>query len=371
LFHTLPVAKSTRQAGLQVSATCYSDGTEQNWLGLRDLGQQIASDHLTHVAAQCDNCLQCKSLCAQTTYKGAKNAAIYPANIKRAVIYCLAMLDEDNEGTETRRIMTFGRGFSQKLVVAMLPLFGLGFNVTAPRICSAQARGSTTQGMFGTSQVGNPAGASASGTGSGMTMGQGSTNSSAQVPGNTSSSMGNSLGLGANMQNFTPGGATGFVGANSQSATNLMSRAGTQGAVQAGRVNFGSLTNLMNQSRQNQFNQQQAQKAARTASQPQGQFRVPLRVGFQMANSSSMGTGAAISQRMVKMPGLSQAGRITASLEGQTAVLRGTVPSEGDRQLAEALAQLEPGVITVRNELVVGSTPSQPAEPLPPAISAP
>jgi len=224
--------------------------------------------------------------------------------------------------------------------------------------------------MFGSSQVGNPAGASAAGTGTGMTMGQGSTNGNASTPGSAGGMTGNSLGLGSYMQNFTPGGQTGFVGANANSTTNLMSRAGTPGAVQAGRVNFGTLTNLMNQSRQNQFNQQQAQKAARSASQPKGQFRVPLRLGFQPSSGSAAAISGAMTQRMVKMPALSQAGRINASMEGETAVLRGTVPTEADRALAEGLAKLEPGVMAVRNELVVGSTPSQPAEPLPVPSSA-
>jgi len=243
-----------------------------------------------------------------------------------------------------------------------LPLLGLACTLTMASVCVAQSRGTTTQSMFGTSQVGSPSGASAAGSGSGMTMGQSSTNGNASTPGSATGTTGNSLGLGANMQNFTAGGATGFVGSSANSIANQFSRVGTQGAVQAGRVNFGSLTNLMNQSRQNQFNQQQAQKAARAASQPQGQFRVPLRLGFQPTSASNLATSAAMTQRMIKMPGLSQAGSINASLEGQTAVLRGTVPTEADRKLAEALMKLEPGVIGVRNELVVGTPP--PAESL-------
>jgi len=223
--------------------------------------------------------------------------------------------------------------------------------------------------MFGASSVGNPAGASASGTGTGMTTGMGSTNGNASMPNNTgggTSALGNSLGLGANMQNFTPGGQTGFVGASANSATNLLSRQGTQGAVQAGRVNFGTLTNLMTQSRQNQFNQQQAQKAARTAAQPQGQFRVPLRLGFQPQAIAPARFNTTVSQRMTKIPGLARVGSINASLEGRTAVLRGTVATEADRQLAEGLARLEPEVMAVRNELVVG-LPSSTGEALLPA----
>ncbi|HEY2415108.1 MAG TPA: BON domain-containing protein [Pirellulaceae bacterium] len=256
------------------------------------------------------------------------------------------------------------RPINSVIMIRALPLFGLVCSLALANVCFAQARGTTTNSMFGSSQVGNPSGASASGSGSGMTMGQSSTNGSASTPGGTSS-MGNSLGLGANMQNFSAGGATGFVGSSANSVANQSSRVGTQGAVQAGRVNFGSLTNLMNQSRQNQFNQQQAQKAQRSASQPKGQFRVPLRLGFQPTPREGLGIGTALTQRMIKMPALSQTGRITAGMEGQTAVLRGTVPTEADRSLAEGLAKLEPGVLAVRNELVVGPTESQPAEPLP------
>src|SRR5689334_18625928 len=203
-------------------------------------------------------------------------------------------------------------------------VFGLLCSLAIATVCCAQSRGTTTSGMFGQSQVGNPAGASASGTGSGMTMGQGSTNGNASTPGSAGAT-GSSLGLGANMQNFTAGGATGFVGSSANSISNQFSRVGTPGAVQAGRVNFGSLTNLMNQSRQNQFNQQQAQKAARSASQPKGQFRVPLRLGFQ-PTIEHRAIGPLMTQRMIKMPALSQTGRITAAMEEQTAVLRGTVP---------------------------------------------
>jgi osmotically-inducible protein OsmY len=44
---------------------------------------------------------------------------------------------------------------------------------------------------------------------------------------------------------------------------------------------------------------------------------------------------------------------ISVAVEGSTAVLRGSVPSVQDRKLAEQMALLEPGVRSVRNELVV------------------
>lgn len=254
-----------------------------------------------------------------------------------------------------------------------IALFGVVWVLILVSDCAAQSRGSTTSGMFGTTSVGNPAGASGAGMGTGMTTGQGSTNGNASVPGNTggsSSALGNSLGLGANMQNFTPGGATGFVGANASSTTNLLSRQGTQGAVQAGRVNFGTLTNLMNQSRQNQFNQQQAQKAGRTTgTQATAQFRVPLRLGFEPQIVQPQRFNTQVSGRLTKISGLSRVGSINATLEGRTAVLRGTVATEADRQLAEGLARLEPEVMAVRNELVVGP-PTSTGEALPPPSPA-
>jgi hypothetical protein len=49
---------------------------------------------------------------------------------------------------------------------------------------------------------------------------------------------------------------------------------------------------------------------------------------------------------------------ITVTVQGQTATLRGRVASQSDRQLAEALARLEPGIEQVQNDLTV-----QPASP--------
>src|SRR5213075_2804735 len=120
-----------------------------------------------------------------------------------------------------------------------------------------------------------------------------------------------------------------------------------------GNQNFNMLTQLATKSRQNQFNQQQAQKAGKSTSQATAQFRVPLRLGFQpQAVSNVPLTG--LQRGLTKVPGMTRLGPISASLEGTTAVLRGTVATEADRQLAEGMARLEPAVTAVRNELVVG-----------------
>ena len=75
---------------------------------------------------------------------------------------------------------------------------------------------------------------------------------------------------------------------------------------------------------------------------------------------------------ITKAPGLTTLGPVGATLEGSTAVLRGRVATEADRQLAEGIARLEPAVSAVRNELVVGSAPATTLDSLPsPASSRP
>jgi osmotically-inducible protein OsmY len=48
---------------------------------------------------------------------------------------------------------------------------------------------------------------------------------------------------------------------------------------------------------------------------------------------------------------------IQVTEQGDTLVLRGRVATRADRDLAENLARLEPGVWNLRNELVVGGEP--------------
>ena len=57
---------------------------------------------------------------------------------------------------------------------------------------------------------------------------------------------------------------------------------------------------------------------------------------------------------------LTSAGNIQAFMDGNTLVLRGSVSSEQERRLAEAMARLTPGVFTLRNDLRV---PNQPPPP--------
>jgi len=238
--------------------------------------------------------------------------------------------------------------------VAIAALFVLTGNLYA------QAnRGSTTSGMFGSQSLGGTGGASPQGLGQGMTTGMGGSNSqqSGSSQGGTSGPTSQMI-TGSGPQNLQAGGSTGYVGVSSANNAAVFNASGQRGM---GNQNFSALQQLAQQARQNQFNAQQAQKATRTSTQAQSQFRVPLRLGFQ---PTSLGGGIApaplprLSTAINKAPGLTTLGKVEASLEGTTAVLRGRVATEADRQLAEGIARLEPAVTAVRNELVVGSAPA-------------
>jgi len=149
---------------------------------------------------------------------------------------------------------------------------------------------------------------------------------------------------------------------------------GTGGATLGGRGGAaGGFTNLRNafsqQNRQTGFNAQQAQRSQQGGTQSQSQIRIPLRLGFQPRAVAAPRFNVTFSERLAKTPSFQRVGSINVSLEGRTAVLRGTVASEADRQLAASLARLEPEVLAVQNELVVGSAETT-GEALPPASSA-
>ena len=65
------------------------------------------------------------------------------------------------------------------------------------------------------------------------------------------------------------------------------------------------------------------------------------------------GLRSSLEQHLQKSPAIHWTGPFEVSVEGRTAVLRGEVASERDRDLAEALVQFEPGVSDVQNDLTV------------------
>lgn len=153
-----------------------------------------------------------------------------------------------------------------------------------------------------------------------------------------------------------------FVGADSSDVRNILGFVTNPNqAVQAWRQGLTSLRSA--------FGQQPSQPTQPTGFGGRGTGRtgqlaqVPaiLEAGFQYEPPAPTTVATTLQTRLEKagLPGVG--GEVQVLLEGDTVVLRGSVPSGYQRLLAENLARLEPGVRQVRNELVVvenGPAPS-------------
>lgn len=91
-------------------------------------------------------------------------------------------------------------------------------------------------------------------------------------------------------------------------------------------------------------------------SQMQQPIRAPIRIGFTPATVSSQVVSQRFSERLENLPGVQLQSPVSVVMEGRTAVLRGVVTSENDRDLVGRLALLEPGISEVRNELTVAGS---------------
>lgn len=149
------------------------------------------------------------------------------------------------------------------------------------------------------------------------------------------------------------------------------------GVSQAGAGNsnqqFGNLFggrggDVLGQLMQNsQFNQQGRNQTGRSGTP---QLRVPISLGFAPRPIATSKITAQLQTRLGRLPALTSVGPIEVALVGEAVVLRGTVASEGDRQLAEELLMLEPEVTQVKNELKVQGLADTSGEALPAPTTA-
>jgi hypothetical protein len=213
----------------------------------------------------------------------------------------------------------------------------------------------TTNGLFGQNTVGGgastqaPSGSRGAGGGGSSGSGIGSTQNAALANPTAAAAVETQQVRGA------------FVGADRNDTTNALSR---QSATARTTTDRG-LQNIFQQFSQGNFNALQRNQQSRT----QPNIRVSLQMGFQPPPVSPARIEA-FNQRLVTLPGIRFVGPATVTLEGRTAVLRGMVATAEDRELAEALAMMEPDVRDVRNELEVDPSAAR-AEELPPASATP
>ncbi len=160
-----------------------------------------------------------------------------------------------------------------------------------------------------------------------------------------------------------------FVGSDTQDVQNMLRSMGATGGVQGlNNRAMGNMTGGRNTGRGNQANRANQPGA----NQPGGgrgsaaDLAVTISTGFQAPSPPAATVVAGLSERLTKMKGIQRLSPIQALMSDGTVVLQGEVASPHDRALAEQLAMLEPGVRSVRNELLV--RPSGPTPPAPASI---
>jgi BON domain len=87
-----------------------------------------------------------------------------------------------------------------------------------------------------------------------------------------------------------------------------------------------------------------------------------IAVGFE-ASSPADSPAATVAGLIRRNDRIRQLSPISVTLQNETAILRGRVATEHDRQLVELLTRFEPGVWQVKNELTVGEQVSAPTAP--------
>jgi osmotically-inducible protein OsmY len=98
---------------------------------------------------------------------------------------------------------------------------------------------------------------------------------------------------------------------------------------------------------------------------PQQQVPVSLNLGPLVGLPRTQTTVSQALSAVLTKPGRIQAlAPLVVSMRAQTAILQGTVASDHDRDLAEQLVRLEPGVAQVENNLIV-APPAAPTLPSP------
>lgn len=225
----------------------------------------------------------------------------------------------------------------------------LGAVALLPAAAYAQrSQPSQSSGMFGSRSMGSSIGGDS--VGSGLNLSSSTRPTGGGAGGQTSGSerfvRGNRRsgdfvgGDSGDVQNFLSG-LSGVSGANGNRGGRSLSGLGAQ----AGRQRQGQQNNNMNDNQAGQG--RRARKPVRTT-RIVG-FEYPLPAAPRMTQTLSTHLEKSLKVRL--QPG------VEVALEGRTATLRGVVATDHDRDVAEQLVLLEPGVSAVQNELTVTPTP--------------
>ncbi len=192
-----------------------------------------------------------------------------------------------------------------------------------------------------------------------MAAGSGNTLSGSNMA-NSISSMNANRGMSAqNLRGF--GGANAFRSAIGADNVGQQSGLGGLGGMSSGMMGMGGLGGMggMGMGRMgafgnmfgNQFGMNQGMNQQGGASK----LRIPTKIGFATPTTPAVATARSqkFASRIPKIPSFKGVSGLNVQMAGETAVIRGTVQSEEQKELVERLAKLEPGISDVRNELEV------------------
>lgn len=215
----------------------------------------------------------------------------------------------------------------------------------------AQVRSSTTSrsGLFGTRTVG---GTLSAGT---RTIGAGTGRTGQTVAGTTTqgsaSPLGTTSGQLSPAARFVRGARQPgeFVGAGSEDLAGFIG-AVQAGAAQTGRTGLGTLGSQARSTRTSTQGRSTSGRAGAT------ELRTPVQMDFEFPARSTTTAAAAIQTRLNQILAAETLPGIRVELSGETARLSGVVATARERQLAERLVLLEPGIWAVSNELIVAES---------------
>ena len=154
------------------------------------------------------------------------------------------------------------------------------------------------------------------------------------------------------------GGTTGLGG--------LSSFGGGRGGI-GGVGGFGLGAGFGNQFGRNQLGGSQFGQQGQLGAAGTLPLRHRIRVDIAVSPRTITRISRAFAQRLTRFPGLTGMLAVDVTMEGQTAVLTGSVDSDRARDLVARLAMLEPGIAAVRNELSVTQIQAPPESPQSPS----
>ena len=217
---------------------------------------------------------------------------------------------------------------------------------------SASARGGSaaagSQGLFGNRNIGSSLSAGTRGfSGAGVNNGRG-------VAGATSQD--NGAGILQGNERFVRGSRQpgAFVGSDTTDLPSFLTNLATAG----GRGQSGLNAQGNRNRNQGNANQDFQNFGGRNGRQQQPRYRTTRIVAFDVPTPSPTELSTRLTQRFLKTPGIESVSPVQVVVQQRTAILRGVVATDHDRDLAERLVLLEAGISRVQNELRV-------AQPLP------